>query len=104
MFAMETPRFRSRIVRAVVGEFLLDFLFVFTSIGSHNPLPVHDLPHLEIKQKADPEKIGGETDATAGSIATPLANAMMVANIASARLHISSAHLNPEVTNVMLAG
>jgi len=76
-------------VRAVLGELVLTFLFVFVGVGS--------------------AIVGGQAvaaggDTSAALIAVALGHALVVAVFATAGFHISGAHMNPAVTLSLAVG
>lgn len=76
-------------LRAVLGELVLTFLFVFVGVGS--------------------AIVGGQAvaaggDPSAALIAVALGHALVVAVFATAGFHISGAHMNPAVTLSLAVG
>ncbi|EMS51710.1 Aquaporin TIP4-3 [Triticum urartu] len=76
-------------LRAVLGELVLTFLFVFVGVGS--------------------AIVGGQAvaaggDTSAALIAVALGHALVVAVFATAGFHISGAHMNPAVTLSLAVG
>ncbi|KAL6627015.1 hypothetical protein ACP70R_030741 [Stipagrostis hirtigluma subsp. patula] len=81
-FALGSPRefADAGCVRAVLGESVVTFLFVFAGVGSAMAAG----------------KLGG--DPLVGLTAVALAHTMVVAVMVSAGLHVSGGHINPAVT------
>nr|XP_010917694.1 aquaporin TIP4-4 isoform X2 [Elaeis guineensis] len=75
-------------IRAVLAETILTFLFVFICVGA----------------AMTAEKMTGGKDAIVGLMAVAVTNALVVAVMIAAGLHISGGHLNPAVTAGMALG
>ncbi|KAL6850224.1 hypothetical protein ACP4OV_020851 [Aristida adscensionis] len=69
-------------IRAVLGELVLTFLFVFAGAGSTMATA----------------KLAGGADSVDGLTAGALADALVVAVMVSSGLHVSGGHINPAVT------
>ncbi|XP_051223933.1 aquaporin TIP4-3 [Lolium perenne] len=78
-----------RCLRAVLGELVLTFLFVFVGVGS---------------AITGGKAVAAGGDTSAALIAVALGHALVVAVFATAGFHISGAHMNPAVTLSLCVG